>query len=222
MGLSEPPDSTLSERDAALRFLYGRVDYERVQSFPYDSEELKLDRMRQLLHRLGNPQQDLQVVHVAGTKGKGSTSAMLAAILTAAGYRTGLFTSPHLEQIEERLAIDGRICSSAELVDLVRQVRPVVEAMDREGSGWPSANSPTFFEITTAMALLYFASRKTAVVVLEVGLGDAWIPPMSAGPGCRSSPASAWTTCGNWATRRKPSPGKRRESSSRACLWSAA
>jgi dihydrofolate synthase/folylpolyglutamate synthase len=171
MAISEPPDSALGERDAALRFLYGRVDYERVQSFPYDSEELKLDRMRQLLHRLGNPQQDLQVVHVAGTKGKGSTSAMLAAILTAAGYRTGLFTSPHLEQIEERLAIDGRICSSAELVDLVRQVRPVVEAMDREGSGWPSANSPTFFEITTAMALLYFASRKTAVVVLEVGLG---------------------------------------------------
>jgi dihydrofolate synthase/folylpolyglutamate synthase len=171
MGLSESLDAALSERDAALRFLYGRVDYERVQSFPYDAEELKLDRMRQLLHRLGSPQRDLPVVHVAGTKGKGSTSAMLAGILTAAGYRTGLFTSPHLERIEERLAIDGRICSPDELVDLLRQVQPVVEAMDREGSGWPCANSPTFFEITTAMALLYFASHKTGAVVLEVGLG---------------------------------------------------
>jgi dihydrofolate synthase/folylpolyglutamate synthase len=142
-----------------------------VQSFPYRSEELKLDRMRQLLERLGSPQRDLPVVHVAGTKGKGSTSAMLAAILTAAGYRTGLFTSPHLERIEERLAIDGRICSPAELVELVRQVQPAVEAMDREGSGWPSSNSPTFFEITTAMALLHFAGQKADAVILEVGLG---------------------------------------------------
>jgi dihydrofolate synthase/folylpolyglutamate synthase len=171
MAISESLDSALSDRDAALRFLYSRVDYERVQSFPYRTQELKLDRMRQLLHRLGNPHRDLPVVHVAGTKGKGSTAAMLAAVLTAAGYRTGLFTSPHLDRIEERLAIDGRICTPLELVELVRQVRPVVEAMDREGSGWPSANSPTFFEITTAMALLSFANQKADAVVLEVGLG---------------------------------------------------
>src|SRR2546427_790714 len=89
-------------RDAALDWLMSRINYERTAFIPYQARQLKLDRMRQLLTRLGRPDAGMKIVHVAGTKGKGSTSAMIAAILTAAGYRTGVFSSPHLEQIEER------------------------------------------------------------------------------------------------------------------------
>src|SRR6185369_1628541 len=109
-----------------------RINYERT-GVPYQARQLKLDRMRQLLTRLGQPDAGMKIVHVAGTKGKGSTSAMIAGMLTAAGFRTGLFTSPHLERIEERFAVDGEACSAAELVALVERVRPVVEAMDGEG-----------------------------------------------------------------------------------------
>ena len=106
---------------------------------PCSEEAFKLDRMRTLLQRLGNPQNDLPIVHVAGTKGKGSTSAMIAAILSSAGFKTGLFTSPHIERVEERIAVDAQFCSGDELADLVELVRPTVEAMDREGA---QENSP--------------------------------------------------------------------------------
>jgi dihydrofolate synthase / folylpolyglutamate synthase len=151
---------------SAIAFLYSRVDHEQSVSMPYGGQVLKLSRMRSLLKRLGNPQQGLAILHVAGTKGKGSTAAMAAAILTAAGYRTGLFTSPHLDRVEERLAIDGRPCPSERLAALIQRVAPVVEAMDRR-----SPSGPTFFEIITAVALLYFAESKVDAAVLEVGLG---------------------------------------------------
>ena len=123
-----------SGHEAARRFLFGRIDYERTQSMPCSEEAMKLDRMRELLRRLGNPERGMPVIHVAGTKGKGSTSAMLAAVLAAAGLRTGLFTSPHLDRIEERIAVDGQPCSAEELVDLIELVRPAVEALDREAA----------------------------------------------------------------------------------------
>ena len=119
-------DPPTNRREAALRFLAGRIDYERMQSMPCSEEAFKLDRMRELLRRLGNPQDGLPIVHVAGTKGKGSTSAMIAAALSAAGYRTGLFTSPHLYRVEERMAVDGCPCSGDELAELVEQVRPAI------------------------------------------------------------------------------------------------
>src|SRR4051794_2028132 len=93
--------------DREHAFLLDRIDYERTSAIPYGQSDFKLDRMLELLDRLGNPHHRLKVVHVAGTKGKGSTAAMTAAILSAAGYRTGLYTSPHLDRIEERMAIDG-------------------------------------------------------------------------------------------------------------------
>ncbi len=162
----------LLPREAALRFLFGRIDYERARNVPYRRSEFKLQRMRQLLDRLGNPQGGLSIVHVAGTKGKGSTVAMLGSVLSAAGLRTGVFTSPHLERIEQRMAVDGRPCSADELVDLVDRVRPAVEAMDREVAGGdPSEIGPTYFEVTTAMALLNFVRREVDAAVLEVGLG---------------------------------------------------
>ncbi len=160
-----------SAEEAALRFLFGRINYERLQSMPYHEHLLKLDRMRCLLRGLGDPHLRLPVLHIAGTKGKGSTAAMLATVLSVAGYRTGLYTSPHLERLEERIAIDGRPLSRGELAALVDRVRPVVEAMDRQAASEGSEIGPTYFELITALAMLYFAERGVDVAVLEVGLG---------------------------------------------------
>lgn len=156
-----------------MRFLYGRIDYERTPAGPDPNTRFKLGRMRELLDRLGGLDDRLPIVHVAGTKGKGSTVAMIAVILSAAGYRTGTFTSPHLDRIEQRIMLDGRPCSAAELVELVARLRPAVEAMDRRASSGddPTGGGPTYFEITTAMALLHFAQNKVDAAVLEVGLG---------------------------------------------------
>jgi dihydrofolate synthase/folylpolyglutamate synthase len=149
-----------------------RINFERTAFVPYQSRQLKLDRTRQLLTRLGQPDAGMKIIHVAGTKGKGSTSVMIAAVLTAAGYRTGVFSSPHLEQIEERFAVDGKPCSSDELVALVNRLIPIVRAMDEEAAanGDPTGG-PTYFEITTAMALVHFVEKQVDAAVLEVGLG---------------------------------------------------
>jgi dihydrofolate synthase/folylpolyglutamate synthase len=159
-------------RQAALEWLVGRINYERTSHIPYQERQLKLDRMRQLLRRLGQPDAGMKIIHVAGTKGKGSTSAMIAAMLTAAGYRTGVFSSPHLERIEERFTVDSQQCTADELVALVDRIRPIVAAMDAEScaEGDPTGG-PTYFEVTTAIALLHFVERQVDAAVLEVGLG---------------------------------------------------
>ena len=164
-------------RRAAVDFLYGRIDYERALSVPYRTQEFKLGRMRRLLSLIGNPEQGMNIVHVAGTKGKGSTASLLSGVLVAAGFQVGLFTSPHLNRVEQRMAIDGHPCTAGELVELVEQLRPVVATMDRETAlenaktGDDRDTGPTYFEITTAMGLLHFARRGVDVAVLEVGLG---------------------------------------------------
>ncbi len=158
--------------EGALEFLAGRIDYERGVTVPYDQRAFHLDRMRELLARLGNPHQRLAIVHVAGTKGKGSTAAMIASMLSAAGLRAGLYSSPHLDCVEERLMIDGRVCPRDELVALVERVRSVIAAMDAEPpSELGRSMSPTYFEIVTALALLRFADERVDAAVLEVGLG---------------------------------------------------
>jgi dihydrofolate synthase/folylpolyglutamate synthase len=168
--------ATPDRYQAGLDFLLGRIDYERATIVPYHRRAFHLERMRDLLARLGDPHKSLKVVHIAGTKGKGSTAAMIATMLSAAGYRTGLYTSPHLDRIEERLVIDGQPCLPVEFVKLLDRVRPAVEAMDRDRRsevGDPKSEivGPTYFEITTAMAFLHFAERKTDIAVIEVGLG---------------------------------------------------
>ncbi|NLS94699.1 MAG: bifunctional folylpolyglutamate synthase/dihydrofolate synthase [Planctomycetaceae bacterium] len=165
-------DVLLTRRQAAIRYLYGRINYERLPSIPYHDRTFKLDRMHELLDRLGNPDRTMKIVHVAGTKGKGSTSVMIGSILRAAGRRVGLFTSPHLERIEERMVVDGIECPAEEFVDLLDTLVPIIEAMDREREpidGQP--DGPTYFEITTAMALLHFLRCRADTAVLEVGLG---------------------------------------------------
>jgi dihydrofolate synthase / folylpolyglutamate synthase len=151
--------------DEAIAFWYGRIDYERRQPRPGD---LKLDRMRSLLARLGDPHRRLRCVHVAGTKGKGSTCALLASVLRAAGYRTGLFTSPHLSDVSERVQIDGVPISRDEIAEQMSAIAAVVHELDAAGD---SSQSPTFFEIITALAFLHFDRRHVDFAVLEVGLG---------------------------------------------------
>ena len=158
--------------EEALRFLYSRIDYERAAVVPYGARDFRLDRMRELLARLGDPQTAMPIVHVAGTKGKGSTSAMIAGVLSAAGYRTGLFSSPHLEQVQERFQIDGAPCQAHEFVQLLGRIQAVAMDMDAVSVGeQPAVRGATFFELTTALALLYFAQQRVDAAVLEVGLG---------------------------------------------------
>ncbi|MHC4403401.1 MAG: bifunctional folylpolyglutamate synthase/dihydrofolate synthase [Planctomycetota bacterium] len=168
----DTPHGTSAGEEAARRFLFGRIDYERALKIPYHQQTFKLDRMRELVNRLGCPHRAFPVVHVAGTKGKGSTAAMLGAVLSAAGYRTGLFTSPHLNRVEERIAVDGRACSATDLVGLVDRLSPVVQSMDRAAAVLsPPESGPTYFEVVTAAALLHFAEQRVDTAVMEVGLG---------------------------------------------------
>ncbi|HTQ38038.1 MAG TPA: folylpolyglutamate synthase/dihydrofolate synthase family protein [Pirellulales bacterium] len=152
--------------------MLSRINYERAISIPYYKREFRLDRMLDLLDRLGNPQDRLKIIHVAGTKGKGSTSAMIAAALSAAGYRAGLYTSPHVDRLEERLMVDGQPCPEEIFGNLVERVRPIVEQMDVQ-SGRPYAPElgVTYFEVITAIALLHFVAVGADVAVIEVGLG---------------------------------------------------
>ncbi|MCS6850709.1 MAG: bifunctional folylpolyglutamate synthase/dihydrofolate synthase [Gemmataceae bacterium] len=153
-------------REEALNFWFGRINYEQRAPKPSD---LKLDRMRALLRLLGEPQQSFRILHVAGSKGKGSTSAMLAAVLSQAGYRTGLFTSPHLCDVTERIQVNGQCLHPQELTALMDDVRPAVEFLDRLARG--PGDRPTFFEIATALGFLHFARRRVELAVVEVGLG---------------------------------------------------
>ena len=121
-----------------------------------------LSRTRELLGLLGNPQDELRFIHVAGTNGKGSTCAMLASILQAAGYRTGLYTSPFVNRFNERIALNGIPISDQDLVDIFERIRPVVDNME---------NPPSEFELITCAGMLYYKEQRCDVVVLEVGMG---------------------------------------------------
>ena len=121
-----------------------------------------LSRTRELLALLGDPQDELRFVHVAGTNGKGSTCAMLASILQAAGYRTGLYTSPFVNRFNERIALNGTPIPDQDLVDLFERIRPIVDDME-----YP----PSEFELITCAAMLYYKEQRCDVVVLEVGMG---------------------------------------------------
>jgi dihydrofolate synthase/folylpolyglutamate synthase len=164
--LSSPPSLNYDE---ALAFWFGRINYEQRIPLPTD---LKLDRMRTLLGLLGDPQEKLRIVHVAGSKGKGSTSAMLESILRQAGYRTGLFTSPHLCRVEERVQVNGTPIQPLELAALMEEIRVAIAKMEEAGlDSKGSRQGVTFFEVATALGFLCFARREIDVAIVEVGLG---------------------------------------------------
>lgn len=163
--------SRIRDYQSASDFLFGRINYEQTRRVPYRTGEFKLHRMQELSARLGHPEKVFPAIHVAGTKGKGSTSAMIASILGDAGYRCGLYTSPHLHRLEERFVVDGRMCGEASIVSLLRRIEPIVAEMDAEARADGQRQGPTYFEITTAAAFEYFRQQAVDVAVLEVGLG---------------------------------------------------
>ena len=149
--------------DAALRYLYSHTDYEQMLRVRYNRDTFSLDRMNGLLKKLGNPHKKLTSVHIAGTKGKGSTAMMLAAMLESCGYKVGLYTSPHLCDLRERIRVNGNMISMAALTREIAKVEPILEKM--------RSDKPTFFEIFTALAFDHFADQELDIVVIETGLG---------------------------------------------------
>ncbi|MEW9082643.1 folylpolyglutamate synthase/dihydrofolate synthase family protein [Caldanaerobacter subterraneus] len=128
--------------------------------------KLGLENIRRLLGYMGNPEKNLKIIHVAGTNGKGSTSSFINSILKEAGYKVALYTSPYLEEFEERMKINGENISREKLVYYVEYIKPIIARMVREGY-----NHPTEFEVITAIAFKYFSDEEVDFVVLEVGLG---------------------------------------------------
>ena len=144
-----------------LDYLYSFVDYSLTRSFRYSPEKFDLGRMRSFMELLQQPQETYPIIHVAGTKGKGSVTALCAGALHAAGYRVGQYTSPHLQDYAERIQIDGRPITHADLVAVVEEIKPLLGKIP----------GLTTFEITTALGFLYFARQGVDAAVIEVGLG---------------------------------------------------
>jgi dihydrofolate synthase/folylpolyglutamate synthase len=145
----------------ALDYLYSFVDYSLKHSSELAKAEFNLDRMFALMEELGNPQMKYPIIHVAGTKGKGSVSALCASALQAAGYKVGLYTSPHLLDYVERIQINGEPISHEFMVKLIEEIKPAVAKIPKL----------TTFEITTALGFLAFARKDVTAAVIEVGLG---------------------------------------------------
>ena len=145
----------------ALDYIYSFVDYSLTRNLRYSPEKFDLKRMRSFLELLDKPQQNYRVVHVAGTKGKGSTAAMIASILSASGYKTGFYTSPHMIDFSERIRIGDDLISHKEITDYVNQLEPEIKKVPEL----------TTFEIITGMAFKYFSDSKVDFGVIEVGMG---------------------------------------------------
>jgi dihydrofolate synthase/folylpolyglutamate synthase len=149
----------------ALHWLYDRIDYERTR--PVSQTPFRLERIERLLGHIGNPQLRIPAVHIAGTKGKGSTAAMIDSILRHAGIRTGLFTSPHLEKFEERMRVSGAMPSPEQLTALVRRLQRLLDTPEI----LEEDRHPTFFEAATLLAWMFFEDQQVQIAILETGLG---------------------------------------------------
>jgi len=160
----KPPkgSSDINGYAAAVRYLMERTDFERMRSVKYNEQTFKLERMQQLLAKMGNPHQQIRTVHVAGTNGKGSTVAMIASMLQACGYTVGVYTSPHLVELRDRIVINGQPIEKAAFAE---GVKVAAKAAEKAGV------DPTFFEIVTAVGFKHFAEQAVDIAVVEVGLG---------------------------------------------------
>ncbi len=159
--------SSYSSKRYAESFLNSLSDYEKTTGYSYSAAYFNLKRMEHLLFLLGHPEHKVPSVHITGTKGKGSTANYIAAILSGAGFSTGLYTSPHILSFRERIKLNGIMISWKELAGLTKIIKPAVELLNKE----TKFGMPTFFEVYTALGFLYFARKKAGVMVLEVGMG---------------------------------------------------
>jgi len=148
----------------AIEYLFARTDYEKQERLRYNVTTFNLSRMQKLLSLLGNPHKKIHTVHIGGTKGKGSTATMLARMLEANGYRVGLYTSPHVVHLHERITVNTKMISDSEMCGLLNRVYAPVEKMSKTAP-------PTFFEIMTALAFMYFLDKAVDIAVIETGLG---------------------------------------------------
>ncbi len=153
--------------DQAIEYLESFINYEKLAA-PYDPRKWKLERMHRLLNAVGDPHHGLRFIHIAGTKGKGSTAAMIASILRSAGFKVGLYTSPHLISFRERIRIDGEMISEDQVCDLVTQIRPYVDELKEYEDQFGILS---FFDVYTTLGILFFSVEKVDFAVLEVGMG---------------------------------------------------
>lgn len=147
---------------AAVNYLYSQTNYEHHRPSKYNTKTFSLDKMKRLLFKIGNPHKKFKSVHIAGTKGKGSTATMLARMLESCGYKIGLFTSPHISCVRERITINEKKIPRKYLAESIAELAVVADKMK---------DKPTFFEIMTAIAFKYFCESKVDFAVLETGLG---------------------------------------------------
>jgi dihydrofolate synthase / folylpolyglutamate synthase len=149
----------------AIAYLFDKTDYEKQEHVRYNVTTFSLDRMRKLLSLLGDPHTKISTVHIAGTKGKGSTATMLGKMLESNGYTVGLYTSPHLVHLHERIMVNSEMITDAEMVGLMNRIYSAVESLIKDN------DPPTFFEIMTALAFMHFVDRHVDISVIETGLG---------------------------------------------------
>lgn len=150
--------------DEAIKYLYNRTDYEQERHLRYNIDTFNLKRMEHLLSLVGNPHTKADTVHIAGTKGKGSTATMLARMLEANGYKVGLYTSPHLIDLHERISVNSATVSRSEMLNLMNRIYKAVEKVSKD-------SPPTFFEIMTVLAFMHFIDSKVDISVIETGMG---------------------------------------------------
>jgi len=158
------PKKAFRRYDEAIKYLFGRTDYEKETRLRYNVTTFNLKRMQKLLTLLGNPHEKVQSVHIAGTKGKGSTATMLGKMLEANGYNVGLYTSPHVVDLHERITVNSEMISRSEMLGLLNRAHAPIEKM-------PKNDSPTFFEIMTALAFMHFLDKNVDIAVIETGMG---------------------------------------------------
>ncbi len=148
----------------AIAYLLDKTDYERQQRVRYNVTTFSLDRMKKLLSLVGNPHKKISTAHIAGTKGKGSTATMLARMLEANNYRVGLYTSPHVVHLHERIAVNSKMITKTDMLGILNRLYAPIEKMAND-------DPPTFFEILTAVAFMHFADKEVDIGIIETGLG---------------------------------------------------
>ncbi len=156
--------TAIKNYQSALKYIYEQVNFERMRKIRIRPEMFQLDRMRALCEALGNPQDQVRAVHIVGTKGKGSTVAMLSASLQECGYVVGAYTSPHLTDIRERICINNSLIAHADFTELTKRVAAAAATLGEH-------QGVSFFEILTAMAFCYFADQAVDIAIIEAGLG---------------------------------------------------